>query len=99
MEYIYIGFGVLILILLLVGLCTPKFIGLEAILTIQLIYYSCFLIKEVSLFPVGFKTFTAFKFSTGFNDLFTLTKILVNEEFEKKVAWMGLQKTIFETTT
>jgi hypothetical protein len=95
-EYVYNGFGLLILGLLFVGLCTPKFIGLEAILTLQLIFYSCFLIQDVSRMPVGFRTFTAFKFATGFNDLFAFTSILLNGVFERKVVWMGLHKTVIE---
>ena len=34
-------------ICLLIGLLSPKFIGLEAILTLQLIYYSQLLISDI----------------------------------------------------
>jgi len=72
-EYAYFGLSTLILIMFLIGLFTPKFIGLEAILTLQLIYYSCFLINKVDKIPVGFRTLTVLKSSTGYNDLFSLT--------------------------
>jgi hypothetical protein len=33
-------------LLLLIGLVAPKYIGLEGILTLQLIYYSCLLVID-----------------------------------------------------
>ena len=95
-EYVYIGVGLLVLVLLGVGLCTPKYIGVEAISTLQLIYYSCLLVTNVDKYPVGFKTFVAFKYSTGYNDLFFYTSLVLNENFTKKVFWMTLHKTVIE---
>lgn len=76
-EYVYIGVGLLLLVLLGVGLCTPKYIGVEAISTLQLVYYSCLLVTDVHKYPVGFRTFVTFKYSTGFNDIFEYTRILL----------------------
>jgi hypothetical protein len=92
-EYVYVAVGFLVLLLLGVGLCTPKYIGVEAISTLQLIYYSCLLITDVNKIPVGFKTFVAFKCSTGFNYFFNYTHLLIDTNFTKKVFWMTLQKT------
>lgn len=84
-EYAYIGVGVIVLLLLGVGLCTPKYIGIEGITTLQLIYYSCLLVTDAGKYPVGFYIFTAFKFSTGFNDFFHFTHLVLNDDFTKKV--------------
>jgi hypothetical protein len=48
------------------------------------------------MIPVRFKTFIAFKFSTGFNDLVSFTKFFMIDVFERKVACMGLQKCVVE---
>jgi len=77
-EYVYIGVGLLVLVLLGLGLCTPKYIGVEAISTLQLVYYSCLLVTDVDKYPIGFKTFVTFKYSTGYNDLFTYTSLVLN---------------------
>lgn len=77
-EYVYIGVGLMVLLLLGVGLCTPKYIGVEAISTLQLIYYSCLLVTDVEKYPVGFRTFVTFKYSIGYNDIFEYTRILLN---------------------
>lgn len=95
-EYVYIGVGLLVLVLLGVGLCTPKYIGVEAISTLQLIYYSCLLVTDIDKYPVGFKTFVAFKYSTGFNDFFNYTSLVLNDNLTKKVFWMTLHKTAIE---
>ena len=46
--------------------------------------------------PVGFKTLTAFRYSTGFNDLLSLTEVTLGGELSRKVVWMGLHKTVIE---
>ena len=95
-EYAYLAVGLIVLILLGVGLCTPKYIGIEGITTLQLIYYSCLLVTDVEKYPVGFYTFLAFKYSTGFNDFFHFTSLVLNDDFTKKVYWMTLTKTSIE---
>ncbi len=52
---------------LLVGLFVPKFIGLQAIITMQLIFYSQLLIDDVEKWPIGFMYFTHLKVATGYN--------------------------------
>lgn len=46
--------------------------------------------------PPGFRTFVSFKYSTGFNQLFKFTKILITGDLEKKIVWINLEKTIIE---
>ena len=80
--------------MLLFGLLAPKYIGLEAILTLQLIYYSELLIKDPKNIPLGFQTFAVFKYSTGFNDLFIISEILGASSIEKKYIWMNLESSV-----
>lgn len=53
----YIGLSVVFFSLLIAGLIAPKYIGLEAVLTLQLIFYSCLLVTDAQKYPVGFKSF------------------------------------------
>jgi hypothetical protein len=50
---------------LVIGLFVPKFIGLETIITMQLIYYSQLLISDLDKWPLGFTYFTYFKVASG----------------------------------
>lgn len=59
---------------LLVGLFVPKFIGLETILTMQLIYYSQLLISKLDKWPVGFAYFNYLKVASGFSSVMRLTQ-------------------------
>ncbi len=43
------------------------------ILTLQLIYYSQLLIIKISKWPVGFVYLKHIRFSTGYNDILTLS--------------------------
>lgn len=54
---------------LLIGLFVPKFIGLEAIITMQLLYYSQLLIKDISVWPLGFMYFKFLGIAGGYKDL------------------------------
>jgi hypothetical protein len=69
---------------LLIGLMTPKYIGLESILTLQLIFYSQLLISDPSKWPIGFVYLKYLKFSTGFNNIFTYTDYLPFSVMTKK---------------
>lgn len=64
---------VLILISLLVGLITSKFIGLELIITLQLIFFSQLLVYNIEDWPSSFVFLKHLKYSTGFNDLLSCT--------------------------
>jgi len=68
----------------LIGLMTPKYIGLESILTLQLIFYSQLLISDPSKWPIGFVYLRYLKFSTGFNNIFTYTDYLPLSVMKKK---------------
>lgn len=52
---------------LLIGLVLPKFIGLETLITLQLIFFSQLLISDFELWPVGFSQFSNLKIATGYN--------------------------------
>lgn len=60
-------------IAILISLLSPKFIGLETILTLQLIFYSQLLIDNPSKWPIGFSCFKYLKFASGFNKIFNFT--------------------------
>ena len=87
--------GVILSVLgLLVGLFVPKFIGLESIITIELIYYSQLLISDASKWPVGFSQFKYLKAATGYNDLISLTYYLPSNNMNLKLSKLYVQKTI-----
>ena len=49
------------------GLLSTKYIGLECILTLQLIYYSQLLISNANKWPLGFQYLSYLKYACGFN--------------------------------
>jgi hypothetical protein len=49
----------------------PKWIGVEAMQAIQLIFFSQLLITDVSNWPAAFNVFKYFKYSNGFNNIFS----------------------------
>jgi hypothetical protein len=61
------------MICLLIGIFLPKFIGLEAILTMQLIYYSQLLIYDFKRWPLGFMYLKFLKVAAGFNEIIKLS--------------------------
>lgn len=87
-------FGIVILLLLFVGLLTPKFIGLEAVITLQLIFYSQLLISDVKKRPVGFVVFEYFKFANGYNDIFSLTSYALKSDIGIKLSQLEIRKTL-----
>lgn len=54
-------------IILFIGLLSRKFIGLECILVLQLIYYSQILVSPWSNFPVELESIKSLKYSNGYN--------------------------------
>ena len=81
---------------LLVGLFVPKFIGLEMVLTLQLIFYSQMLVYDFEKWPVGFLQFNNFKAATGYNEFFSLTELTPSTVISKKYNQLILHKTIIE---
>ncbi len=53
--------------LLIIGLLAPKYIGLEGVLTLQLIFYSQLLVYDIRAWPVGFSVFNYFRYANGYN--------------------------------
>jgi hypothetical protein len=58
---------------MLVGGISNKFIGIEAIITLQLIFYSQTLITPISKFPVGLVSLQFLKYANGYNEIFSIT--------------------------
>ena len=82
---------------LVIGLFVPKFIGLEAILTMQLIFYSQMLIVDNEKWPLGFVIqFKYLKTATGYNEMIELTSYLALSNFDKKYDKLSIHKTIIE---
>ncbi len=86
--------SIIFFLLLMVGLLAPKYIGVEAILTLQLIFYSCLLIKDSAKFTPGLKTFTYFKLSTGYNDIFSFTTLILSSDITSKYNFLSIKKTV-----
>jgi len=59
---------------LVVGLFVPKFIGLELIISMQIIYYSQMLIVEYEKWPIGmYNILKGLRSSSGYNEILKLT--------------------------
>jgi hypothetical protein len=87
---------ILIAISLVVGLIAPKFIGLELILTLQLIFFSQLLIHDVKNWPPGFVFLKYLKYSTGFNYVFSVSQNLLTDSVSKKMSNLSLKKLVIE---
>jgi hypothetical protein len=81
---------------LMIGLLSPKYIGLESLLTLQLVFFSQLLIVNPSKWPVGFMYLKYFKFSSGYNDILNLTDFIPSTNSAKKMENLGIKKTIIE---
>lgn len=66
-SYGMMGSSLVLLLLLILGMLAGKFIGLEGIVTIQLIYYSQLLVTPYQKMPVGFLMFKYLKIANGYN--------------------------------
>ncbi len=102
-EATYKTFGNLMLaviilnaICLLIGFFTSKFIGLESILTCQLICYSQLMICDISRWPSGFTFLNYLKYSTGYNGLLDFTDYILVSTMTKKMHSLGLKKLLIE---
>lgn len=85
---------ILTLIGLFIGLLSPKFIGLESILTLQLIYYSQLLIKSISKWPPGFLFLKYLRLANGYNDVFQFTDYSVIHDKTRELHTLGVKKLI-----
>ena len=99
----YIGISIMLffgtglsLMGLLIGLLSPKYIGLESLLTLQLIFYSQLLIAEPSNWPIGFLYLKYLKFASGYNDIFAFTTYVPLTYDAKKMQHLDMKKTIVE---
>lgn len=81
---------------LVIGLFLPKFIGLEIIITMQLIFYSQLLIYDFEKWPVGFVQFNNLKAATGYNEFLNLTEYTPMTVVSKKYHKLTLHKTLIE---
>jgi hypothetical protein len=81
---------------LLAGLFVPKFIGLETIITMQLIYFSQLLIVNYEEWSVGFLQFANLKAATGYNEVLDLTEYAPVTDLTKKYHRLLIHKTVLE---
>jgi hypothetical protein len=84
------------MVALLVGLFVPKFIGLESIITMQLMFYSQLLIVEYEKWPLSFIQFSRFKGATGYNELLDLTEYAPLTNIAKKLQKLFIHKSFLE---
>jgi hypothetical protein len=80
------------ILFLVIGTLTPKFIGLESILTLHLIFYSQLLIYDLSKWPGGFVFLRYLKLTTGYSDLFQLTNLNPISTIGKKLSNLQFKK-------
>jgi hypothetical protein len=84
------------MLLLVFGLITPKFIGLETIITLQLIFFSQILIYDNSKFPVGFLFLSNLKYTTGFSDIIDFSEYIPMTDSSRKMSSIKMKKLIIE---
>ena len=61
---------------LFMGIITPKFIGLESVLALQLCFFSQILVHDNKKFPIGFLSLENLQYSAGFNRIFDLIEYI-----------------------
>ena len=66
----------------LIGIISPKFIGLECVLTFQLMYYSQLLINPWTKYPPGINSFYYLRYSNGYNDMISLSSYVPMKTIE-----------------
>jgi hypothetical protein len=72
-SYGMMGSSLVLVALLLLGMMAGKFIGLEAAVTLQLIYLSQLLINPSYKIPTGFMMFQYLKFVNGYSKIIQIT--------------------------
>jgi hypothetical protein len=87
---------ILSLVCLVFGLITPKFIGVEFLVTLQLIFYSQLLIVDTGKWPAGFLYLKYLKFASGYNDILHLTSFGFFGSTSIKYSHLAMRKTICE---
>jgi hypothetical protein len=87
---------ILNIICFLVGFLSFKFIGLESILTLQLIYFCQLLIFDISRWPSGFSFLQNLKYSSGFNGVLQFTEYGLFSTIAKKMHTLRIQKLLIE---
>ena len=96
MSYVYLLQTILSILILFIGLFTSKFIGLEMIIGLQLIYFSQLLISNPSKWPIGFSFLKHLKFATGFSNLIQYSFYVPNSSMEAKFSNLEISKNIIE---
>ena len=74
------------------GLLSNKLIGLECVLTIQLIFYSQLLVNPWQNFPAGFMFLKDLKFINGYNNILKLSEYFPLTLIERKYYYFSVQK-------
>ena len=67
---------ILDVLFLFMGIITPKFIGLESVLALQLCFFSQILVHDNKKFPIGFLSLENLQYSAGFNRIFDLIEYI-----------------------
>jgi hypothetical protein len=83
---------ILAVINLIAGILSLKFIGLECVLTIQLIYFSQLLINPWQNFPAGFMFLKDLKYINGYNNIFKLSEYFPLTLIERKYFYFSTKK-------
>jgi hypothetical protein len=81
----------LVTLIFFVSLFAPKWIGVEAVLAIQLIFFSQVLIVDVTNWPNSFQAFKYFKYASGFNEVIP-SKISKNSVLSKKLSFLNFNE-------
>jgi hypothetical protein len=87
---------ILNIICFLIGLMSFKFIGVESILTLQIVYLCQLLIFDISYWPSGFSFLKNLKYSFGFNDVLNNTEYRLFNTLAKKMHVLQIKKLLIE---
>jgi hypothetical protein len=64
---------ILKVLFMFISIISPKFIGLESVLVLQLCFFSQILVNDNKKFPIGFLFLENLQYSAGFNRIIDLT--------------------------
>ncbi len=87
---------ILNIICFMIGFMSFKFIGVESILTLQIIYFCQLLIFDISKWPSGFSFLNNLKYASGFNNVLHFTEYRLFNSLSKKMHALRIQKLLIE---
>ena len=87
-EHGFMITNMLSLLCLLIGLFSRKYIGLECLFVLQLIYYSQLLVGDADKWPAGFEYLKYLKYASGYNQIYQVSDYHPLTSLERKMYYL-----------